>query len=119
MVIKSKKDFCKIETIEEIKNTPPNTTLFFRYDLELIKYCYDNDLSFAVAVDSIKEAIFANHFGAAYIVVKKDMAKKIQNVANEYLFDAKILVKIVFDWEIEIFAQKGIDGVYLRDNLSF
>lgn len=113
MIIKYKKDFYPIKDIEDIKNTPSNSIVCFDYDLKLMKYCQKNSISFAVKISSIKEAVFANNFGAKYLIVTKTKAKEIQDIANEYLFDSKVLVKIVFDWEIEIFAKLGIDGVIL------
>ena len=111
MIIKEKKDFFKIKDIEDISNSPPNSVVLLDYDLEMMKFCKENSISFAVKIKNIKEAVFANSFGAKYVIVDKKNAKEIQDIANEYLFDTKVLVKIVFDWEIEDFAKKGIDGV--------
>ena len=111
MIIKEKKDFFKIKNIDDILNTPPNSIVLFDYDLEMMKFCKDNSIPFAVKIKNIKEVIFANSLGAKYIIVDKKNAKEIQEIANEYLFDTKVLVKIIFDWEIEVFAKKGIDGV--------
>ncbi|HIE35120.1 MAG TPA: hypothetical protein EYP79_02845 [Campylobacterales bacterium] len=116
MLIITKDDLFKIDSISMIKTTPPNSIVLFNYDLEFLKYCYKNKVGFAVEVKSLKEAIFANHFEANYILTNKNLAKKIQNIANEYLFDSKILVKATFEWEIEVFAQDGIDGVFLNYN---
>jgi len=116
MIIKKFDDFFEIKNIEDIKKTSPKQTLLFDFDKELLTYCKENDISFAIKTDSILEAVFANNFDAEFIIVDKKSAKKIQNIADEYLFDSKVLVKIVFPWEIEEFAKLGIDGVLLRDD---
>ena len=53
-----------ISNIEEIINTKSNSTLLFLYDLELLKYSYENELSSAVIVTSIKDAIYSNNLNA-------------------------------------------------------
>ncbi len=115
MIIKQRCDFYKIKTIEDIKNTPSNSILLFDFNKEIMKFCKENDIKYAVIVSSILEAILANNLNATFIIINKKIAKKIQEIANEYLFDSKILVKIVFEWEIETFAKLGIDGVLLKD----
>jgi len=112
MIIKQKDDFNKIKTIQDIKNTPSNSTILFDFDKKIMKFCQANGIKYAVTVSSILEAILANNLNADFIIVNKKLTKEIQETANEYLFDSKILVKIVFEWEIETFAKLGIDGVY-------
>ena len=60
---------------------------------------------------NITELIYASNLNASYIIVEKDLAHSAQNIANEYLFDAKILVSIQDENEIEEFALNSIDGV--------
>ena len=57
-----------ISNIEEIIKTKANSTLLFLYDLELLKYSYENELSSAVIVTSIKDAIYSNNLNAKYII---------------------------------------------------
>ena len=57
-----------IFNIEEIKNTKANSTILFYYDDEIILYCYENELPYAVIVTSIKEAIYSNNLNAKYII---------------------------------------------------
>ena len=100
-----------ISNIDDIQNTKPNQTLSFTYDIELIKYCFVNELSCLVLVSDIKEAIFCNSLNASYIVVKNSIAKEIQDIADAYMFDSKILEVINDDEEINKVAPRGIDGV--------
>ncbi len=78
---------------------------------DLAKYCKDNDIPFAVTVNSLKEAIFANALGATYMVCEEDDALQIQPIAQEYLFDTRILVLIHHEKEIAKIAHFRIDGV--------
>ncbi|MDR2342090.1 MAG: hypothetical protein LBD84_03485 [Campylobacteraceae bacterium] len=98
----------------EAVNIPSGSTLIFKFtdNQSLIKCCRKNGINFAVETESIKEALLANAAGASYIVVSgKDVAKNIQDLAENYLFDAKILLKIKTENEIEEAAKVGIDGV--------
>ena len=78
---------------------------------ELIRCGQENNGSCAIQVSTVKDAIFANAMGAKYMMVNKDMAIEIQQVANEYLFDSRVIVPISSEDEIEGLAKLGIDGV--------
>jgi hypothetical protein len=107
--------FYVVENEEEIKKTPSNSTLVIEvFDIELMKYCQKNLLSYMVNVVDIKEAIFANIVGAKYIKVSKALAKELMPIAQNYLFDSQILALISDEKEIEEMARSGIDGVFLK-----
>ena len=59
--------FSKVTSIEDIKNTKPNSMIFFDFNEELLKYSFFQHLNFFVYVKSIKEAIYASNFNAKYI----------------------------------------------------
>jgi len=103
-------DIFKIKNISNINDTKANSTLLFEYDMELIKYCHENDLSCAVIVNDIKELIYVSSFDAKYIICSKDLAKDAQKIAENYMFDSKILVVIQNSDEIVWVAQNEIDG---------
>lgn len=107
-----------ISSILDIKNTKANSTLIFYYDEELLKYASQNALSSAVIVKSIKEAIYSNSLNAKYIISKKDLAKDIQKIADNYMFDAKNLAIIKSNSEFEDIAKNEIDGVIYEDLLK-
>ncbi|RBQ26743.1 MULTISPECIES: hypothetical protein [Arcobacteraceae] len=107
-----------ISRIEEIKNTKPNSILVFNYDEAIVKYCFQNSLNFAVIVENLKEAIYANSLNAKYIISKIKLAKKIQKVAENYMFDSKILAIIDSNDELENIAKKEIDGIIYRRLLA-
>lgn len=111
-------NFARIESLDDIKNTPSNSTLIFKYDLEIMNYCFSNKLPYALFVSDIKEAIFGNTLGARYLISSESKANEIQKVAEHYMFDSKILVIIQGDEMIENIAKNGIDGVIYNSFLE-
>lgn len=99
-----------ISSIQNIKNTKANSTLIFNYDEVLLKYVSENSISSAVIVTSIKEAIYANCLSAKYIISNQDLAKEIQKIADNYMFDSKNLAIIKSNDEFEQIAKNEIDG---------
>jgi hypothetical protein len=114
------KPFYAVISSDEIVKTPPNSTVIFKFEgnESIIKYCQKNGINFAVETESPKEALLANAAGASYIVSSVGAAaQNIQNFAEHYLFDAKILLKIKNENEIIDTARYGIDGVLLPDGV--
>lgn len=107
-----------ISSIGEIKNTKANSTLIFIYDIELLKYCYENELSSAVIVTSLTEAIYCNSLNAKYIISDKHLAIQIQKIADNYMYDSKNLVIISSNEEFEDVVKDEIDGVIYKDLLK-
>lgn len=107
-------NFFHVANIDAIKKTPPSSCIYLEFDennLETINHATKNNISLALGVNNLTELIYASNLGASYIIVEKELAHSAQNIANEYLFDAKILVNINNENEIEGFALTGIDGV--------
>ncbi|HIP28454.1 MAG TPA: hypothetical protein EYG82_04700 [Sulfurovum sp.] len=106
--------FHKIFSTEDIKKSQASDIVLLEPIVEshdLAKHCKDNNIPFAVTVNSLKEAIFANALGAAYIICEEDDALRVQPIAQEYLFDTRLLVLIQHEKEIAKIAHFGIDGV--------
>ena len=106
--------FYHIDDIDAIVHTPPNSLLFLAFherNLDIIEHMRLNSLSFGLSCRSLTEVIYAHALGAAYIIVDKTLAKDAQNAAENYLFDAKILVQSNDEEEIGEIAEEGIDGV--------
>jgi hypothetical protein len=102
-----------VTSIDAILNTPPSCTLFLNFkeeNLDIITHAQNNNVPFALKVLNVTEVIYASSLGAKYIVLEKTLAKTAQEVAENYLFDAKILVEIQKDDEIEEMALLNIDG---------
>lgn len=107
-----------IKNIEDIKTTKANSIISFGYNEELMKYSFENDLNSAVIVNSIKESIYANALNAKYIIADKNLAKDIQKVAENYMFDSKVLAIIESNEEIEEIASFEVDGVIYKTLLG-
>lgn len=107
-----------INSIEAIAHTPSNACLLFTYDeevFELIEHARENDLSFALDISSLTEAIIGENLGAKYLLVTDEIAKSVQTAADTYLFDAKVLVHIKDEEEIEALAEEGVDGAIFSE----
>lgn len=107
----------KIATIEAIKETSSNATVLYEYNLELLKHCHLNDIPSAVIVSNLIEAIYANALMAKYIICEQNIAKTLQDIAETYMFDSKIITIICEQNEIENIALMGIDGIIYKDIL--
>ena len=111
-------DIFFIDSIEDIKNTKANSALIFVYDEKILKYCFENSLNFAVLVNSIKEAVYSNSLGAKYIISSKDLAKEIQKIAENYMYDSKILAIITSNDEFDEIIEAQIDGVIYKELMN-
>lgn len=85
---------------------------------EFAAYCQKNDIMYAVPVKTLKEAVIANALGAKYIICEEDDALMIQPIAQEYLFETRVLVLIHDEKEIAKIARSTIDGVIFPDAIS-
>lgn len=102
----------QVSTIKDITSTKPNSTVLFHlYNEELLHYCKDNKITFSLHVKNLTEACIANALGAKFILVNDTLAIEVQNVANEYLFDSKILLQIKDESQIEKAIKDSIDGI--------
>lgn len=84
---------------------------FEEKNLDIITHAALNSVKIALHVKSIIEILYASSLGASYIIIEKELAKTAQNIAENYLFDAKILALIEDEDEIEELALLGVDGV--------
>jgi len=110
--------FCKVFSIKEIEHTKPNQIVLLEPLNEshnIARYCQANRVSFAVIVNALEDALYANALGAAYVLCEEDDASVIQPIANEYLFDTRILVHIYSEKEMIKIARLGIDGVLYHE----
>jgi hypothetical protein len=106
--------FYHISSIDCIKRTPPSSTVCFKFseeNLDIIEHANANLVPIALRVSTITELIYASSLNAKYAFVTSKMAKTAQNIAENYLFDMKIIVLIEEEEEIEELALLGVDGV--------
>lgn len=106
--------FYHVTNIDAINHTPPSSTIYLEFSedkLDIINHASLNGVSMALKIQDVTELIYANALGASYLVVPQELAKTVQGIADNYLFDAKVLVMIE-DYEIiEELALLGVDGV--------
>lgn len=110
--------FYHVFDIDTIMQTPPSSTIYLEFDeknLDIINYLKNNDIAFALKVKNITELMYASALDASYIHVEQKLAKTAQKIAENYLFDAKILVHVEDEEDIEEMALLGIDGVIFAE----
>ena len=115
--IKSQR-FIKVFAIEDIQKSRAEDMILLAplVDSHLLAiHCQKNNLSYAVVAHTLDDALFAHALGAKYIICEADVALSIQPIANEYLFDTRILVRIESEKEISKSAKGGVDGVIFAD----
>ncbi len=111
-------NFCKVFSIEDIKNSKADGIVLLEPLADShshAQYCQDNSIAYAVVVNTLDDAIFANALGARYMICEEDAALMIQPMAQEYLFDTRILVLIHSNKDISKIARGGIDGVIFAE----
>jgi len=107
-------NFYHVPNIDAIKNTPPSSAIFLEFsdeNLDIINHANLNSITLCLGASTITQIIYASALNASYIVVPKELASSAQNIANNYLFDAKILVNAEDESEIEELALIGVDGI--------
>ena len=110
--------FCKVFSIEDIKQSSADEIVLLEPLVDSHKYaahCQDNNITFSVVANTLDDALFANALGAKFIICEEDDALMIQPIAQEYLFDSRILVLIHSEKEISKIARGGIDGVIFAE----
>ncbi|MBP6162754.1 MAG: hypothetical protein KA438_01175 [Aliarcobacter sp.] len=111
-------DIFLIKNIKDIENTKANSTVLFDFNEEILTYCYKNELFCAVVVNSIKEAIYCNNLNVKYIISEKELSIELQKIADNYMYDSKILAIIDSNEELEQVAKLEIDGIIYRNLLK-
>ncbi|MDD6055160.1 MAG: hypothetical protein SOW25_03630 [Helicobacter sp.] len=107
----------KISDKDSIDNSLPNDFLIINCDnfsktLQLANFCAKEKLSYACKVDSIKEALMLVNLSVGFLLCEDlKFAKSLQKLAEKYLFDAKVLLTIKAESQIQKAAKYGIDGV--------
>jgi len=112
------KRFCKVFSIEDIKNSNAKDIVLLEPLADshtYAKHCYDNNIEFAVVVSTLEDALLANSLSASYLICEENDALLIQPIAQEYLFDSKVLVLINSKKELSKIARGHIDGVIFAE----
>lgn len=113
--------FYHVEKVEDISKTVPNSTIVFklcRENLELCKYAKENSVSFALHIDSVNDILYANLLEASFMICQKKLCEKAQKLADEYMFDTKILLYSEDKADLEWAANLGIDGIIFKKGIK-
>ena len=106
--------FVKITKIEDIKLTSSQDILFVEFNVDLIKYIKSNDLKCAVKIDNINDLMIVNSLEVDYCIsMKKDIIIFVK-IAQDYMFDMKILLNGSDEDDISWCAINGIDGIITK-----
>ena len=112
----SDENFFYAKTLEDISNSPNNSTIIFKYnedDIKLYKFCQTNNISYGVEIDSIKEFIFIINLNAKYTFCNNiELASTIQKIADNYLTQTKVIIKTSFEL-LEKAVLHEIDGIFV------
>jgi len=106
--------FRKVFKVSDIKETNPDDIILLEPlvdSISVAQHCQANSIKFAVTVTSTTEAIFANALNASFVISPIEEGSFIQSVAQDYLFDTKVLVLINEEKDISKMARVSIDGV--------
>jgi len=113
--------FRKVFTVDDIAAIPLEDIILLEPlsdSIALAQYCHAQQRDFAVTVSSITESLFVNALQGAYLVCQPEDAVKIQSIAQEYLFDTKVLTLISSEKEIQKIAESSIDGVIFPEAIT-
>ena len=112
----SEERFCNVKNLEEIENSPNNSTLIFQYsenDIPLYQFCKKNGVPYGVKISSIQEFVFIHNLNGKYVFIDDlDLGKTLQKLADNYLSDTKIIMETSLK-KIEKMALLEIDGIFV------
>lgn len=103
-----------ISSIDEMEERD-DTILLFEYEPKLINYANTFKRDFALHIFNQTEAIIGNGAGANILICSSKIATSIQELAEYYLFDAKVAILINKEDEISIAIDKKVDMAILPD----
>lgn len=114
-------DFSKIKTLQDIDYVLPDTMIWWEAsqdrDYGLARFCQENQIPYAVEIQSLKELLIYTNLDAKYLIASKESASSFQAILKEYVLDSLLLCKINQESEIEKLALEGIDGVIFQSLL--
>ncbi len=113
--------FFRVKILHTIEQTLANSVIVIEnlYEkMDIIEFAKRNNLLFAIEIESLKEALLAQALGSSYVICDLDLAKEVQVLANEYLWDMKVLVAISKESELEVVAKAFIDGVIYKNYIK-
>ncbi|NPA11248.1 MAG: hypothetical protein GXO62_03305 [Epsilonproteobacteria bacterium] len=113
-------EFIKAKNKEDIKKSPPNSTLLFDYDESLFEefaFCKENNIPFGVFIQKSDELVFISNFKAKYALTDNlEHAKVFQKIVDDYLLDIRVVFLINSLQEIKDVIPYRIDAVKLKEH---
>jgi hypothetical protein len=112
--------FMEISSKEELEKLSAGVTplfIFNQNDLELYKFCKENSIPYAVEVHDLLDYIFVSNLGAKYAIVDSiifGLPRKLQQIADSYLLETKVIMPIGDYSEIPNWINSEIDGVIIN-----
>jgi len=110
--------FCKVFSIEDIQKSKAGDIVLLEPLVEshvYAQHCQTHNIPFAVVITGLENALFANALGAKYMICEEDTALIVQPIAQNYLFDSRLLVLIQDDKKISKIAREQVDGVIFAE----
>jgi hypothetical protein len=114
----SSQPFYHIDSIEALRHTPANSvvTLYFTPEnLDIIEHLRQNNIRFALHIETAVDAVIGENLGANYLIVLPKYGSEIQKVAEHYLFDAKVLGYIDTTKSLNDLIEMRLDGAIFSD----
>lgn len=137
-------DFVRVKNIQEIASHDASKIVYFTesddVDFGISKHCKTEKIPYAIMTNSPAKMLIYAQLQAGFILVdspakstpvaellqecknqdllQSSPLKKLQNIADHYLLDTKIILIIAHEQEIELAAFLGIDGVIFSDFLE-
>jgi len=112
------KKIFSLEALEDIKDNQIALMEPLSDSAKIAQYCQENEIEYAISISSIKEAILANALRCSYLIAQPEDAIEIQPIAQEYLFDSKVVALIENEKDIEKMARHSIDGVVFNEAIT-
>jgi hypothetical protein len=113
--------FIKVTTTDEILEKSNATDMVVLENLssshKIAQFCQTNEIPYAIFCETITDAILGNALGANHLIASSQLAKVLQPIATEYLFDTKVLARISSESEIEALAIASVDGVIFNHHI--
>lgn len=107
-----------IKELSSINKVPQDSICLFKYSEEFIFTCKKKEIKFALHVKDEKEAILGNALKASFLLCDEVLAKKVQNLAEYYLFDSKVALLINSINNLESAIEKRVDMAILKSAIS-
>lgn len=112
--------FVKVDSIDDIGSVEACDTVLIQGEnfLQIAKHCSKNSVKYASKIEKIEDALLLNALNAKYIIAEFERAKLFQKLADEYMFDSKILCVVETGSDLERVALEFIDGVIYKGVLD-